>query len=372
MTRQKIQILFKHPVLRGYRVPFFQGIVEKFQVKFLFNRVPAITDFPFVYIGTTKKSMWLDFRATRNFLRELIFSNYDIFITSTPKASASILGIKIAKFRKRKVIVWEESWCYPTKMLKSKVTFFLLHPVFNIPNAFFITSTKTLELNQEIKRRDPSQLFLAPQCSLDYSKFNTIPIDLNNAQGKKIILYLSRIIYLKGLDVLIRAYSVIKKKDKDTLLLIVGDGDFKEECESLALSLNLKDCLFYGSVAENNYELKASLYQLCDVFVLPSRFVKSRSEGWGIVVNEAMSMSKPVVVTDAVGCSDDMVQHGGNGYVVKYSSVKEITEAILKVLRNENKRKKMGEISRKIFDENNQYQKMIKVFNDAVRFALES
>jgi glycosyltransferase involved in cell wall biosynthesis len=39
-------------------------------------------------------------------------------------------------------------------------------------------------------------------------------------------------------------------------------------------------------------------------------------EIWGIVVNEAMSAGKPVIVTTAVGCSSDLVKHGVNGYII--------------------------------------------------------
>ena len=50
-------------------------------------------------------------------------------------------------------------------------------------------------------------------------------------------------------------------------------------------------------------------YDLCDMFVLPSR-----REPWGLAVNEAMNAAKPVVVSDAVGCADDLV-NGETGFV---------------------------------------------------------
>lgn len=61
-----------------------------------------------------------------------------------------------------------------------------------------------------------------------------------------------------------------------------------------------------------NQESMPALYQLCDVYVLPSQ-----SETWGLAVNEAMAAGKPVLVSDACGCAVDLVEEGITGFTFK-------------------------------------------------------
>ena len=70
---------------------------------------------------------------------------------------------------------------------------------------------------------------------------------------------------------------------------------------------------------KNQSELAAS-YICMDAFVLPSR-----SETWGLVLNEAMLFGLPVLATKMVGASKDLIEHGKNGYVFDVGDVGELT-----------------------------------------------
>src|SRR2546422_11478662 len=80
-------------------------------------------------------------------------------------------------------------------------------------------------------------------------------------------------------------------------LLFVGDGPSRGEIEGRAGRLG-SAVRFLGF--RNQSELPA-LYDLCDVFVLPSLF-----EPWGLVVNEVMNAARPVIVSDRVGAAPDL------------------------------------------------------------------
>ncbi len=58
------------------------------------------------------------------------------------------------------------------------------------------------------------------------------------------------------------------------------------------------------------------LYRLGNVFCLPS---KGPGETWGLAVNEAMASSRPVIVSNKVGCAADLVSEGANGYLFNYN-----------------------------------------------------
>ncbi len=93
-------------------------------------------------------------------------------------------------------------------------------------------------------------------------------------------------------------------------------------------------------------------YDLCNVFVLASV-----DEPWGLVVNEVMNAARPVIVSDQVGCHQNLVQNGVNGYVVKACDTRVLADSLRAVLAGEQTGQTMGAESLKMiqrysFDEN--------------------
>ena len=84
-------------------------------------------------------------------------------------------------------------------------------------------------------------------------------------------------------------------------------------------------------------------YAMADIFVLPSGV----GETWGLVVNEAMCFSLPVILSDIVGCGTDLVYSGENGYIFSTGNVHALTECLNLLCADSVKIKKFGEKSRK-------------------------
>ena len=229
-------------------------------------------------------------------------------------------------------------------------------------DAVIATGTQSYEFHLSIGV-SKEKMFTYPQCAIDYtgtSDKDTIKeIELEN---KKIILYLSRVVPYKGLDCLIKAFALLEKKMDDVCLLIAGDGYFRGECEDLIIKLDVKNAFLIGSVDDVT---KATCYETCDVFVLPTIFLNG-VECWGLVINEAMAFSKPIITTDAVGAVKDMVHDGYNGYVVRNKNAQELCGALYEILSSPESAKLMGKNSRKIFEEKNDYGKMTSKFMDAI------
>ena len=144
-------------------------------------------------------------------------------------------------------------------------------------------------------------------------------------KGKR-IMFLGRLIYYKGLQYLIKAMPQILEKVPDAELIIVGDGPFKKEWQSLAKKLGVdKKVKWLGRVSDDE---KLKQYQMCDVFVLPSIY---KSEAFGIVLLEAMACGKPTIGTDVSGTVYALEDAG---IVVKHSNEKALSDAVIKVLKN--------------------------------------
>lgn len=123
--------------------------------------------------------------------------------------------------------------------------------------------------------------------------------------NKTTFLFVGRLEEVKNVSVLIEAFGKLKQENKNTALIIVGDGSLKVELEKKAE--NLEDVIFAGYIV---FPEIVKYYKTADVFVLPSSF-----EPWGLVVNEAMILGLPVIASSDVGCRADLIANGNNGYI---------------------------------------------------------
>ncbi|MCW4008442.1 MAG: glycosyltransferase family 4 protein [Candidatus Bathyarchaeota archaeon] len=144
---------------------------------------------------------------------------------------------------------------------------------------------------------------------------------------EKIVLYVGRLVYEKGIHVLINAVPKILEK-VNAKFLIVGNGYMKDQLLNIARSMRLEHkILFLGFVDEATL---VKLQKCADVSVVPSLF-----EPFGIVALEAMAAKSPVVVSDTGGLSE-IVEHDVTGVKVYPNNPESLAWGITKVLLDEN------------------------------------
>jgi len=140
---------------------------------------------------------------------------------------------------------------------------------------------------------------------------------------EKIILYVGRLVYEKGIQILVNAAPKILEK-VNAKFIIVGSGYMKEQLSTIVKSMNLeKKILFSGFVEE---EILLKLQKCADVSVVPSLF-----EPFGIVALEAMAAGSPVVVSDTGGLSE-IVDHDLNGVKVCPNNPESLAWGVIKTL----------------------------------------
>jgi len=150
---------------------------------------------------------------------------------------------------------------------------------------------------------------------------------LNLKPGRPVVLYASKMIERKRAEDLLEAFIRLSpdgQAEPPAYLLFVGDGDRRSALERRAAQFGWDAVRFLGF--KNQTELPA-YYDLCDVFVLPSR-----AEPWGLVVNEVMNAGRAVIVSDEVGCHPDLVRDGVNGSVFKAGDVVSLHAALARTL----------------------------------------
>ena len=170
-------------------------------------------------------------------------------------------------------------------------------------------------------------------------------------EEKKIILFLGRLNWKKGLDTLIPAFAEVVEKEPDAFLLIAGSDDgYKKQAEKLWESSfpniiektrKLDSLRFVGLLLGG--DKKAALEE-SDVFVLPSY-----SENFGIAVAEAMHLGVPVILTPQVGIAPEVKEAAAGLIVEKDKGL--VAQAIVGVLTGKYDGRKMGENGRRLVAE---------------------
>ena len=152
-----------------------------------------------------------------------------------------------------------------------------------------------------------------------------------------VFLYVGRLWWGKGVDILIEAFSQSTRETPcPATLLIVGDGTPEEEAgfrEQAARSAP-------GRVVFAGFQQKQVLpdwYALADVFVFPTL-----GDPYGIVVEEAMACSLPVISTDAAGDISARIKDGVNGYIVPSEAPARLAAAMASLASNDELRQSMG------------------------------
>lgn len=153
---------------------------------------------------------------------------------------------------------------------------------------------------------------------------------LGMTKQNKIILYIGNLIAIKGINNLIKAFAKLlnnyDKKESMTLLLI-GDGDERGNLTTLAKTLQVEDNVsFLGAKPHEEISLWLNA---ADIFVLPSL-----SEGFPLVIPEAMMCGVPIVATDVGGISEAIINKN-TGLLIEPNDVNAIYEAISLYLKDE-------------------------------------
>ncbi len=144
---------------------------------------------------------------------------------------------------------------------------------------------------------------------------------------EKMILFVGRLVYQKGIEYLIYALPKILEQHPSSKLVIAGAGGMEEHLRKLANDIGCGDKVIFLGFIDNLTLHK--LYCSCDVTVIPSVY-----EPFGIVALEAMASGAPVVVSD-VGGLGEIIQHEENGVKVFPKNPESIAWGVNKILSDE-------------------------------------
>ncbi|HZZ86328.1 MAG TPA: glycosyltransferase family 4 protein [Anaeromyxobacteraceae bacterium] len=154
-----------------------------------------------------------------------------------------------------------------------------------------------------------------------------------------VVCFSGQLIQRKGLDLLLQA---MQRVSADARLWVIGDGPLRRKYEELAASLLPGRVTFLGA---RPYRELPDLYGAADLLVMPSLL-----EVWGLVVNEAMAVGLPVVVSCTAGAAPDLVEGKGTGFTVDPNDVGALASAIDRLVRDPELRADMGRRAQELIE----------------------
>jgi glycosyltransferase involved in cell wall biosynthesis len=367
-SNSRDKIAFVHNLLIHYRVPLF-NLIDRSSICFLFHfadvdkRIPRILSSKKVSLHF-KYRIWRSFRIKEGlyispFLPfELINKRYNTYVASWILNPDSIVTFAIAKLLRRPFVLWEERYDWTPTFFEN-----LLKPIqtmiYRSCNAIVVPGSKSKAFFDRLTA-NPWKIFIAPNASLPFERTNYDRVRLLKGKlgSTKKILFVGNLISAYRVDLIIKSLKLLK--DSEVRLIICGEGPLKTDLVNLTTQLKLTDrVIFTGFVSDTeNY------YPLADVVVVPFEGIGP----WGLVLNEAASFGKPIIASDRIGASYDIIKDGVNGFLLHENTPGQLAVLISKVLENRNFSDNAKKMSPKIM-ECYSFKKMSEGFLDAIKHA---
>jgi len=279
--------------------------------------------------------------------------DFDILFSRSPTALSSLLAIPFAKRFKKKVVIRPAGTADILRIRNSKLSY-LKYKCLKMADSFIAINSEIVQELTSLGVNKSKIHFISN--GVDADRF--IPITSNGKKvlkkkqlslpNKKIISFSGRLVWHKGLDVLLWAWKdVLREFPQGAHLIFLGTGSLqKDSCEQELkkfvqnhnLSLNVS---FQGNVSNIEEYLQAT-----DIYVFPSR-----KEGFPNALLEAMACGLPTIVT-RIGGVLDIVKDKFNGILVDVDEPKQIAEAIIFLMRNTEYAIRLGVNARTFVEKN--------------------
>lgn len=289
-------------------------------------------------------------------MRHIIKEN-NIDIIHCHQYTPWVYGVIAAMFTRTKVIFTEHGRFYPdTSSWKRK----LVNPILNLftdqVTAISQATKQALVEFENISEKSIDVIYngIAP-LNFDTNKAQKLRKTLKIPDNHIILGTVARFDPIKNHTMMLRAFAKVLEGNKQCTLLIVGDGEERNNIEQCITQLNIQN-----NVVLAGYQAKpAEHIAIMDIFLL-----SSLSEGTSMTLLEAMSIGKPCVVTDAGG-NPEIIKNNNNGKVTLNDNAQSFTDAIEELLSDSNKLHQYSEVANLTFNEKFHATSMNKHYEEA-------
>ncbi|MDH3192539.1 MAG: glycosyltransferase family 4 protein [Nitrosopumilus sp.] len=183
---------------------------------------------------------------------------------------------------------------------------------------------------------------------------------IENTSNNKQFIFLGRLVFYKNIEVLIKAIKIVKIQDDEIKLFIVGGGPQLERIQSIITNHGLQNNIIVKGYVDTKE--KFELVSQSNALLFPSV-----CEGFGLVILEAFSQKKPVLVSN-IGPMSEIIEHEKTGYVLDSDDENIWAEHIIRLAKNFDESKQMGENGNKVlksrYNLDVMYEKLIQMYSN--------
>lgn len=230
---------------------------------------------------------------------------------------------------------WEnlyKKWFFPLNLIEAAV----------IKNSdFMIAGTNDVKETMLKKAADSRKIVVLPQTGIDIALFSRSTKNLcrkYNIDKKKTLLFVGRLLKMKGIEVILKAKELLDSKGKVYTYLFVGSGEISSKLKS-----GMRNVITIDWMPKD--ELTA-VYNSSSVFLYPSIPTEFWEEQFGYSIVEALCCQIPVIASNVSG-PRHIIHHGKDGYLVRVDDYKDLAEKIEMLMESRALRSKLGSYGRK-------------------------
>jgi glycosyltransferase involved in cell wall biosynthesis len=362
-----LQSMPPHAVERPCKVVLLTEIISPYRIP-VFNALARIeqVDLHVIFLAETDATQrqWLIYKNEIQFSYEVLESwrrrvgGYHLLLNRGLAASlrrarpdaiicggynylASWQTLWWARRNRVPLLLWSES-TLADRRNRHRLIEFLKRQFMKNCQAFVVAGKSSQEYVRKFGAADTS-IFMAPD-AVDTEFFAARAAEVGEERETcrqslglppRFFLFVGRLVQEKGVFDLLHAYSALPEDVRRAIgLVFAGDGVDRNRLEREAAPLAAGAVKFPGFIQR---EALPDYYALADAFVFPTH-----SDPWGLVVNEAMACSLPIICSQAAGCAADLVTDGWNGRLVRAQDMSQLQSALFELAQDADLRQRMG------------------------------
>lgn len=252
-----------------------------------------------------------------------ICKKYDVDIIHSHHRFFDFISFILSKFIKIKTLTTVHSKVDRLQKFsyKSDVLIAVSNSIKNhLIEKFLINKNKIVTINNFVIKDDS---FIKESREYLINKYLFCPKDI-------ILTFVGRFDREKGIDILLKAFTILQSMNNDLKLFLVGNGKEETFVTQYINKNNLKAKIINASLSV------FEIYKISDIIILPSRV-----DPFPLVMLEAGLMKKPFIGSNVDGIGE-FITHGVDGILVERENIKELSDSVLNMVNNIERTKKLG------------------------------